>query len=122
MGVSLRVHRFGRVLEGTFVGGRLAKRGSPWTLWPFARTGHTDIIVRAWMLWPFEPTGHTDVITVWAWMLWPFERTGHTDVIRVWAWMIWTFERTGHTNVSNAIIVRAWIGGKAQPRGGRAEF
>ena len=35
------------------------------------------------------------------------------------AWMLWPFARTGHTDV---IIVPALVGGKAQPRGGRAEF
>ena len=95
-----------------------------WMLWPFARTGNTDVLIgRTWMLWPLSTRwqhgrshrASMDALAIrthWytdfarACMLWPFVRTGNTDVLLVWAWMLWPFARTGNTDV---LIVRAWM-------------
>ena len=58
---------------------RLERRHISAMLWPFARTGHTDVvIVRTWMLCGHSHTLVTRTIIVRTWMLWPLARTGHT--------------------------------------------
>ena len=78
-----RYHRAGRAAHGH--SHALVTR-TLWVLWPFARTGRTEVlIVRAWMLWPFAALVTRALSSCG---LWPFARTGRTDVIIVRAWML----------------------------------
>ena len=105
-------------------------------LWPFARTGNTDVmhalVTRTLSSHGHGCSGHSHALvtrtvsscihgcsvairTHWQHgryhradmdALWPFARAGNTDDIIARTWVLWPFARAGNTDV---VIVQTWM-------------